>query len=311
MFFIEIPDFRTSTVFKKNLNFLTLFLLFFLLLSDVNFDMFARQTSSHRLKHTFWEWLWGTVQLLSGDEHLLKLWQCGYIVGYIQQDDAKRILIQHRERPEMNLGHKDAERLFLIRFSESQKELITVQGHLHDPRKGWGVFSVDPYKAQDLKSISLSQRILDRTDCQTLLFEQERVVNGAVEECWTKQKKENVFVPTARYDDGSSLGDGYISWTLKERTDTARFEGAQDSYRVEIQDEGDGNSLPEDMNGDQLDMNSVLGEDWINFMTTNPPFSDLIIQPQPQPMALHPNVNLQNMQIDPNTMGANPGFSYN
>ncbi|XP_053564112.1 signal transducer and activator of transcription 1-alpha/beta [Bombina bombina] len=95
---------------------------------------------------TFWMWFDATLSLVK--EHLEKIWDAGYIMGFVNRQNEKALL-----KTQMT-------GTFLLRFSESCREGgITFSWVEHQENGKYDIRSVQPYTKKELKSIPLVEII--------------------------------------------------------------------------------------------------------------------------------------------------------
>jgi signal transducer and activator of transcription 5B len=106
---------------------------------------------------TFWEWFHRI--LLLTQQHLSKLWQKGFVMGFISKPLAEQMLLEKQSGT------------FLLRFSDSELGGVTIayvrQPEMY-PGQNPSVFMVAPFTTRDLNQRCMADVIFDLTELTTL-----------------------------------------------------------------------------------------------------------------------------------------------
>lgn len=110
---------------------------------EVNWTMFCKEPLPDR-QFTFWDWFFAIMKLTK--DHILKPWQAGRIVGFI-----------NKQRTTEEILKPCPEGTFLVRFSDSELGGISI-AFVNDIST---VLMLQPWTAKDLQVLPLQDRIKD------------------------------------------------------------------------------------------------------------------------------------------------------
>lgn len=132
------------------------------------------KTSLPNREHTFWDWYYGSSDLIS--KHAATIWNKGSIAGFISRQQAESILVT------------TSPGTFLLRFSDSIVGLaIAVKGES-------GVGMIAPFSETELKICSLANRIMDLPEL-TILHPSLPKAEAFKEFCETRNRMQSVAIP--------------------------------------------------------------------------------------------------------------------
>merc|ERR1711971_352081 len=119
----------------------------------LSWPLFCKEALPDR-NFTFWEWFHRI--LLLTQQHLNKLWQKGFVMGFISKPLAEQMLLES-----VNSG------TFLLRFSDSELGGVTIayvrQPDMY-PGQNPSVFMVAPFTTRDLNQRCMADVIFDLTE---------------------------------------------------------------------------------------------------------------------------------------------------
>ncbi|XP_056418350.1 signal transducer and activator of transcription 2 [Hyla sarda] len=113
--------------------------------SVVTWRQFSKE-SMPRVSFNFWEWFDAILCLVKA--HLERIWNDGYVMGFVSRSTEKELLRTKQQGT------------FLLRFSESMRDGgITCSWVDHNPDGTYEVRSVEPFTKKELSSIPLTEII--------------------------------------------------------------------------------------------------------------------------------------------------------
>jgi len=122
----------------------------------LSWPLFCKEALPDR-DFTFWEWFHRI--LLLTQQHLSKLWQKGFVMGFISKPLAEQMLLEKHSGT------------FLLRFSDSELGGVTIayvrQPDMY-PGQNPSVFMVAPFTTRDLNQRCMADVIFDLTELTTL-----------------------------------------------------------------------------------------------------------------------------------------------
>jgi len=122
----------------------------------LSWPLFCKEALPDR-NFTFWEWFHRI--LLLTQQHLSKLWQKGFVMGFISKPLAEQMLLEKHSGT------------FLLRFSDSELGGVTIayvrQPDMY-PGQNPSVFMVAPFTTRDLNQRCMADVIFDLTELTTL-----------------------------------------------------------------------------------------------------------------------------------------------